>query len=146
MTPEPVHVNAGFGWTAAGACLTALGVLGGVLTAWIRQIGPWRKIKLEGDERLRDDLLNRVENLENQLAKKDAIHAAERALDRHRINNLTACLDALLLLIEQDPNKAAEAARRIREMRVKQLEAEALEKATVHAATIAAESEPAHHD
>ena len=142
MTPEPVHVDAGFGWTAAGAWMTALVVgLSTALGVWLRQIGPWRKIKVGADERLRDDLIGRVEKLENMLAKKDAIHSAERALDRHRINNLTACLDALLLLIEQDPSKSAEAASRIREMRNKQVQAEALEKATVQAATIAAEAD-----
>ncbi|MDN4633858.1 hypothetical protein [Sphingomonas sp. PvP056] len=62
--------------------------------------------------------------------KQIAMLQAERAIDRHRINNVTQCLDALILLIEQDPAKASEAATRIKAMRADQMKAEALEKGT----------------
>lgn len=65
---------------------------------------------------------------------------AERAVDRHRLNNVTQCLDALLLLLETAPERAQEHVARIRQMRADQMKAEALEKGAVHAATIGAEA------
>ena len=62
---EPIHVTSGFGWTAgfsAASFITLLGIL-------IKQLGPWRKIKVGADEKLRDDLLHRVETLERQLLR-----------------------------------------------------------------------------
>lgn len=136
---DPVEVTSPYGWLTASGAIGSFFILLGIA---IRQVNPWRKQTIEADQKLRDDLLNRVEKLEGILERKDALHAAERALDRHRINNVTQCLDALLLLLEQDPSKAAEAVSRIKEMRARQLEAEALEKATIHAAEIVAKNEP----
>lgn len=122
-----------FGWSAAGAWGSFL-VLCGII---IRQVGPWRKQSIEAAQRLRDDLLHRVEKLEKTLDRERARHNAERALDRHRLNNVTACFDALMMLLETNPERASEAVAKIKEMRARQLESEALEKGAIHAAMIA---------
>jgi hypothetical protein len=75
--------------------------------------------------------------LERKLDEKEAQHAAEMAIMRHRVNNSDQCLDALLLLLEQSPGKVREAVAMIKDMRAKQREAEAAEKAAFHAANIA---------
>lgn len=128
--------------TALFGLLSAL--IGGVLGSFIKSRPALKKIDAEREanllrERAKDmeEMRQRIERLEAQLEQKDKQHDAERAIDRHRINNLSQCLDALLLLIEQDPNKAAEAAAKIRAMRAEQLEREAKEKATIRAAVIA---------
>lgn len=131
--PEPVAVVAqGFGWTAAGAWTAAI-LLAGVL---IRQIVPWRKQNIDAEQRLREDLLARVEKLESTLERERARHDAERALDRHRLNNVTQCFDAIILMLEATPERAQEIVTRIKEMRSTQMRAEALEKAAIHAAEI----------
>lgn len=115
----------------------------GVLGLLIRQIGPWRKQLDSAEAQLRASLIRRVEKLERMLERERTRHNAERALDRHRLNNVTQCFDALLLLIETAPEKAMDAVRRIKEMRATQLLAESEEKAIIRAAEIQAESEEA---
>ena len=133
----PIAVSAqGFSWTAAGAWATFLALIGVV----IRQVGPWKKQHTEAEQRLRDDLLNRVEALEATLERERIRHDAERALDRHRLNNVTQCLDAVLLLLEAAPEKATEIAAKINAMRASQRESEALEKAEIMAAEIMADA------
>jgi hypothetical protein len=53
--PSPIHVAAGLGWTATGACATALRIL----TLIIRQVGQWKKQATEEDENLRVLLMAR---------------------------------------------------------------------------------------
>ena len=84
------------------------------------------------------DLKNRVDALEKRLETERTQHDAERAADRHRINNLTQCLDALLMLLEAAPDKAAQHVARIKEMRAMQSTSEAAEKGAIHAAVIIA--------
>jgi uncharacterized protein YigA (DUF484 family) len=115
----------------------------GVLIAQIRTRPALRKIANEREANLlheraaeMDSMRERMRALEARLAEQDRIHDAERALDRHRINNLDASLNALLMLIEQDPEKAKEAAATVRRMREEQLLREAAEKAAIHAAGI----------
>jgi 7,8-dihydro-6-hydroxymethylpterin-pyrophosphokinase len=121
--------------TAAGIWIAALSFIG----LLIRQIGPWKRQVSEAEEHLRNDLLRRVEKLERTLDRERTRHNAERALDRHRLNNVTQCFDALLLLIKANPDKAGEVVVMIEEMRAKQLIAEAEEKAIIRAAEIAAD-------
>lgn len=128
----PIAVSTGFGWTAAGAWAAALGILG----LLIRQIGPWRKQTTEAEQKLREDLLKRVERLERTLDRERIRHEAERAVDRHKLNNVTQCFDALLLLIEAAPERASETVAKIKEMRSAQIKAEAVEKAAIHADAI----------
>lgn len=134
---EAIPVSTGFTWTAAGAWASFAALLG-LLGVVVRQYVPLRKTNLDADQKLREDLLQRVEKLEAQLERQQVRHSAERALDRHRLNNVTQCFDALLLLIETAPEKAAEAVVKIKEMRKAQLIAEAEEKAIIRAADIAA--------
>jgi len=134
---EPIPVSPqGFGWTAAGVWTGVIMLIGYV----IRQAVPWRKTTIEADKQLRDDLLHRVEHLEQTLEKERKIRDAERALDRHRINNLNHCLDMLVALLETNPDRAHDFVVRIKEMRESQLQAEATEKALIHAAKIASET------
>jgi hypothetical protein len=135
-----------------GSLATAVGVWTGVITlvTWlIRTRVPMRKMKLEADEKLRDDLMERlrevesaadkrVQALEAKLEANDADCDAKLAVLRHRVNNVTTCLDAILLLIEAAPDKAAEHVGKIKEMRARQEVAEATEKATLGAAKITA--------
>jgi hypothetical protein len=129
-------------WTAAGvwiAALTFLGIL-------VRQLVPWRRAVSEDEAHLRSDLITRVEKLERTLERERLRHNAERALDRHRLNNITQCFDALLLLIETTPEKATEIVVKIKEMRANQLTAEAQEKAIIRAAEIEADEREIDHD
>lgn len=128
--------------SAAYGILMAL--IGGVLGAFIRSRPALRKIDAEREANLLSERAEemaamrlRIDRLENLLAQKDAEHEAERRADRHKINNLSQCLDALLLLIEQDPTKAAEAAAKVRKMRDGQQTREIAESATLRAAKIA---------
>lgn len=121
-------------WTAAGVWVAALSFIG----LLIRQIGPWKREQAAVETRLRTDLIRRVERLERTLDSERAIHKAERSLDRHRLNNVTQCFDALLLLIEMAPERASEAVAKIKDMRAAQLVAESEEKALIRAAEIAA--------
>lgn len=84
------------------------------------------------------ELRSRVDELERRLDAERTRHEAERAIDRHRINNLTQCLDALLMLLEVAPDKAAEHVAKIKEMRERQARLENAEKAVVQAAHITA--------
>lgn len=83
-----------------------------------------------------DSLRQRVEALERRLDDERRAHDAERAVDRHRINNLTQCLDALLMLLEMAPDKAGDHVARIKEMRERQASMESVEKATITAAVV----------
>ena len=125
------------GWMALGAAFfTMLGIL-------VRQFVPLRRLKVEAEQQLRDDLFSRVAvleaTLERERLRREAdrrIHEAERSLDRHKIGNVTQCLDAVLLMLETSPEKAPEIVARIKEMRSAQIEAEAKESAIIRAAMI----------
>lgn len=132
MEPIPTVVQ-GFGWTAAGAW----GSFFALVVVIIRQLGPWRKQSIDAEQRLRDDLLRRVEKLERTLDRERTRHSAERALDRHKFANVAGCFDALLMMLEAAPERLADILPKIKEMRARQLEAEALEKAAIHAAEMA---------
>lgn len=94
----------------------------------------------------RDEMGDRLARMEKQLSRQQIRHNAERALDRHRLNNINACFDALLLLLKANPEKSADAVKMIEDMRAKQLLAEAEEKAIIRAAEIKAEEGEQDHD
>lgn len=123
-----------FNWTAAGAWASFFALVGLI----VRQIGPWRKISIDSEQSWRTELTRRIDKLERRLERERARHNAERAIDRHRLNNVTACFDAMMLLLKTSPEKATEIVVQIEEMRARQREEEALEKARIHAAMIAA--------
>jgi chromosome segregation ATPase len=94
----------------------------------------------------RDDMGDRLARMEKAFDRQQIRHNAERALDRHRLNNINACFDALLLLLKANPEKAKEAVTMIEEMRAKQILAEAEEKAIIRAAEIQADEVECDHD
>ena len=117
-----------------------------LLALVIRQILPWRKQKQDVAEHLRDNLLHRVEKLERQLERERMRHNSERALDRHRLNNVTQCFDAMLMLIEMNPEKAKDVVVKIKEMRAAQVMAEAEEKSIIRAAEMIADEKESGYD
>jgi hypothetical protein len=88
----------------------------------------------------RDEMADRLALMERKLSRQEIRHNAERALDRHRLNNINSCFDALLLLLKANPEKSVEAVKMIEEMRGKQLMAEAEEKAIIRAAEMKADA------
>jgi hypothetical protein len=88
----------------------------------------------------------RIEKLERRLERQQLRHNAERSLDRHRLNNIQQCFDALLLLVETNPEKAQSIVVKIKEMRAQQVIAEAEEKAIIRAAEITADEGEQDHD
>jgi hypothetical protein len=121
-------------WTAVGVWVAAITVLGGVLTAYIRQVGPWKKLDHEREANLlteraeeMDKLRSTIERLERRLDVKDIQHEAERAHDRHRINNLATSLNGFLMMVKAHPEDAATAAEMIEDLRKRQLAEENLE-------------------
>lgn len=120
-----------FSWTSVLVGLLNL-LVGGALVAAIRSRPALRKIANDREASL---LKERALDMEAMRARLEKLEA-ERAVDRHRLNNVTACLDALLLLIETAPEKAAQHVARIKEMRAAQMTAEAAEKGAIHAIAI----------
>jgi hypothetical protein len=154
-----------------GSAITGAGVWTGVIVGILTLIGimykqryPMKKLSIAGEEKLREDLFaqlakqdvehtTRVTKLESSLDDqrrryeskldvKEVHHQNEVKIMRHRMNNLDQCLTMLLALIETNPEKAQEAARRVREMREKQEQSEVLEKATITAAVTVAVATP----
>lgn len=124
-------------WTAvAGIWVAALSFLG----LLIRQIGPWKKQAAEAEARLRDALIKRVEKLERRLERQQAAHTAEQAINHHQLRNVTACFDAMLLLVEMNPDRGPEIVAKIKEMRAAQMIAEAQEKAIFRASQFVADA------
>lgn len=151
-------------WSAAGwgvALVTLLGLLIRQIGPWRKQISEaessirtelhdqiaalkkeMQKERLEHATEMRafnnerDEMGDRLWKLEKTLSRQQNRHNAERALDRHRLNNIQACFDALLLLLKANPEKSIEAVAMIEEMRAKQIVAEAEEKAIILAAEI----------
>jgi len=143
-------------------------IIGLIGLIWKSRI-PMRKMSLEADQSLRTDLLKqlgeqeaahkaelanyetRIQRLEQRLesqresyeAKLDyerVTHAGEMASFRHKVNNLESNLNMLLLLIETNPERAQEAAKKVRELREKQEAAEQAEKTAIMSAKITASS------
>lgn len=127
----PVAVH-GFTWTTALVGLLNL-LVGGALVSWIRSRPSLRQIEQTAEDKLRKDLLTRVEKLEQKIDAERDRYEALIAIMRHRLNNSDQCIDSLLLLLEQSPNKVKEAVAMIKEMRARQRDAEATEKAAFHA-------------
>lgn len=117
-----------------------------LLALVIRQIGPWRKIVIEEEAEFRakliaanDACIERINRVEKILRRERAQRNAERMLFRHKITNLTACLDAAMLMLEMNPDRAIEVVAKIKELRATQMAAEAQEAAIIHAAEITAD-------
>jgi hypothetical protein len=144
MAAVPVAVT-GFTWTAALMALANVLIGGGMLAAWVRTRPALKKIANERETGLLEvqagemvKLSRRVEQLEAKLESQRADYEAQLGIHRHRANNIAACLDALLLMLELRPERVPEAVARIKQMRAEQTAGEVNEKATVAAAKIVA--------
>lgn len=142
------------------------GILGLLGVMWRTRV-PLKTLTFEADKSLRADLLKQLAEQEGQhkaemvayeariLRLEDRIelqretyeakleyeritYAGEMASFRHKVANLEQSLQLLLVLIETNPEKAQEAARRTRELREKQEIAEAAEKTAITTAKIQA--------
>lgn len=125
-------------WASASVLavvFTFLGIL-------VRQASPWKKVTSEADARLRDSLIRRVEKLERMQARHDA---EKRAL-LHKLRNMTANFDAMLMMLEMNPDRGPEIVALIKEARAKQMVAEAQEFAIINAAEIAADKKAEDQD
>lgn len=127
----PVAVH-GFNWTAVLVGLLNL-LVGGALVSWIRSRPSLKQIEVAAEDKLRSDLLIRVDKLEKKIDAERDRYEALIAIMRHRLNNSDQCIDALLMMLETSPDKVSEAVGLIKEMRIRQREAEATEKAAFHA-------------
>lgn len=122
--------RAPWGWALALAVITAL------IKGWPAIVDATSRAKATlGDRRV-----SRIEKLEAKIEEQRVSYEAEISILRHQCNNVSACLDALLLLIETAPEKAAAHASRIRAMRAEQNKTESAEKAVIRSAKIAAAS------
>ena len=124
-------------------------LIGGLLVQIIRTRPTLKKIANEREANLLTEraaemerMGERIAALEAQLEHQRTRHEAERALDRHRLNNMDQCLTYLFMVFEKMPEKVPEAMAAVKEMRADQLKNEALEKATIHAAAIATTKGP----
>lgn len=103
--------RAPWGWVLTLAVITAL------IKGWPAIADAALRAKMAlGDRRI-----SRIEKLEARLDAKEIQHEAERAYDRHRINNLATALNAFFLLVKTNPDDAARAAEEIEVMRAKQI-------------------------
>ncbi len=142
MTPSPVAVAVhGVTWTTILVgllnVLVSGGLVGGVV-AWIKTRPNLAQI---GNARRKDELdamAERIATLEGKIETERARHEAEVAILRHSVANSNTCLDAILLLLEAAPEKAAEHAAKIRTMRQDMRDREDREKLNFAAAKIQA--------
>ena len=144
MTGDSHLAGLPFGWGAIFA-LANLILGGGAITAWIKLRPKMREISQTAEEKLRDDLIARVQRLEStaenaalKLDAERARHEAEMTVMRHRVNNADACLDTLLMLLKTSPDKVAEAVVHIETMRARQQQEVALERGAIAGARVAA--------
>lgn len=115
--------------------LVAMAVL-----ALIRGWPALRKMSNDADASLRGDLMGRivslekhVERLEDQIGRERERHNTEMSLQRHALNNERMSLDALLMLLETNPDKAAQAVTLIKENRAQRAAALAIERGFANA-------------
>lgn len=109
------------------SALGTAGVWGLLLAIVVAMVKVWpalKKLKTDEDASLRETLLARVESLEARLDTINAQHAAERelhaaelALVRHRMSNESASMDALVGMLETNPNIPPETIKRITDSR-----------------------------
>ena len=120
--------RAPWGWALTLAVITAL------IKAWPAIVDATSRAKATlGDRRV-----SRIEKLEAKIEEQRVSYEAEIGILRHDLNNVSSCLDALLLLLETAPEKAAEHVARIKAMRDGQVVRQTAEKATIRAARIVA--------
>jgi len=161
MVDPDVPIKVAQSGISLGSALTAAGVWTGIFTflgiMWKNKV-PMKKLGIDAEERLREDLMNQLnakdsaaqgrydaleKRLEAMRARYEArletervSHAAEMQIMRHRMNNLDQCLSMMLVMTEENPEKAKNIAARVREMRERQEVLENEEKARIAAARL----------
>lgn len=103
-------------------------------------------LEMRAFNRERDEMGDRISILERRLVRQQQRHSAERALSRHQITNITQCFDAVILLIETNPERSPEIIIKVKAMRATQIIAEAEEKAAIRCAEIAIDEGENDHD
>jgi hypothetical protein len=125
MAPDTVNQS----WTFYGFWIVLVGFLGAV----VRQIVPFKKQANDAEVRLRDALIERVSRLEVRLDRQQIRHDAEKRLLTHKLRNMTANFDAMLLMLEMNPDRGPEIVVAIKDQRARQMVAEAQESAAIYA-------------
>lgn len=117
-----------------------------LLKAW----QPFKMMAIGQAESHNERLIARVAKLEDDAGRFNERQATEREqhaaliqLMRHRLANMTMCLDALLMLLETAPERVGESVVRIKEMRARHEAMELTEKVAVTAAILNATGAPA---
>lgn len=109
----PVTISGGaFTWTTAFVALLNV-LVGGALVAFIRARAPMGKIKAEREANLMTSMSKRIDALEAHLA----LAAEELRVVRHDLANANTSLDMFIALIETNPERAAEHAKRVKAYR-----------------------------
>jgi hypothetical protein len=116
-------------WTVA---ISFIGLL-------VRQVVPWKKVTTDAEAKLRDTLIARVERLEFRLDRQQTRHDAEKRLLIHKLRNMTANFDAMLMMLEMNPDRGPEIVAKIKEQRAAQMVAEAQESALIYASELRAD-------
>lgn len=127
--------RAPWGWALLGSVILAM------VKGWpvLRRIGNERETGLLAARAAdMDEMRDRIATLESRIEKQRVDYEAQLGIHRHRANNIAACLDALLLMLELRPDRVPDAVARIKQMRAEQTVAEASEKGAVAGARIVA--------
>lgn len=125
MAPDTVSQS----WTFYGFWIVLVGFLGAI----VRQIVPYKRQANDAEVRLRDALIKRVERLEQRLDRQQLRHDAEKRLLTHKLRNMTANFDSMLMMLEMNPDRGPEIVAAIKDQRAKQMVAEAKESAIIYA-------------
>lgn len=126
MAPSDVTLS---GATTVGLWVAIVGVIGIAL----RQLVPWRKQSSDAEAQFRAALIERVQRLEDRLDRQQARHEAEKRLLTHKLRNMTANFDSMLLMLEMNPDRGPEIVAAIKDQRARQMVAEAQEAAIIYA-------------
>lgn len=109
-------------WTAVGLIVVAL----------IRQKPITRKLANEREGNLLKERAQDMRGMRRRITELEQ----EQRVDRHTLSNLEQCLDTLLMMIEISPERAQEAAGKVRKMREEMKRQTATEKGAVMSAKI----------
>lgn len=137
-------------WFSKGMTPGGIGIwsiVGLVLVALIRQKPIMQKLNDAREGNLLKERAADMRGMRRRIVQLEA----EQRVDRHALANLEQCLDTLLMMIEISPERAQEAAKKVRAMREEQKANQATEKAAVMAAAVQAEERheapaPTHHN
>lgn len=126
-----------------------------LLATVVKALPPMFKTKTDSDGSLRADLLGQISKLndrhdaleremreerercEVELQAMRAQHSAEIQVLRHRLNNETMSLDALLMLMEAAPDRVSENIAKIKDLRAERARTIALEQGALAGAKVA---------